>query len=247
MSGFRAPGGKPDNLSAALPGGGIIGRASLNASLTQSEQCATVGHGDSSARGCGASARRPTSSARRSAAGWERSGFGDRYFAKVEQVPLRPQQIESIPIPLFQVRPTVCPRTEFRSFCKSLAQIAVVPAHSFCWNTTVVIAVAQQNIGNALKSRRGIALLLLGLFLFVQAMTQFESLHHAVHPDSHQPNHQCAVTMLQDGQVDVPPSGLVSVVVPRDVEVAAVRFAPMVFVSFDFILLPSCGPPALLS
>jgi hypothetical protein len=92
-----------------------------------------------------------------------------------------------------------------------------------------------------------IAFSLLGLFLFVLAMTQFESLHHAIHADAQQRDHQCAATLLSSGQVDAPPPSLVSVIVcPLEV-MAEFNCQPVVFVSFDFTLLPSCGPPALLS
>jgi hypothetical protein len=92
-----------------------------------------------------------------------------------------------------------------------------------------------------------VSVLMLGLFLFVVAMTQFESLHRLVHADAKQPNHQCAVTMLSAGQVDAPPPCAASVVVPQAVVVMEIGQPSVIFVSFDFTLLPSCGPPALLS
>ena len=89
--------------------------------------------------------------------------------------------------------------------------------------------------------------LLLGLFMFLLAMTHFESLHRAIHADARQPNHQCAVTMLQAGQVDAPPASAVSLMLSPVAVVTAFSPPAAVFVSFDFTLLPSCGPPALLS
>ncbi|NOS70377.1 MAG: hypothetical protein HOP33_10655 [Verrucomicrobia bacterium] len=102
-------------------------------------------------------------------------------------------------------------------------------------------------MSNAFGSKRIISVLLLGLFLFVLAMTQFESLHHAVHADSQQPSHHCAATMLAGGQVDAPPPSGVNVVVSPVVFVVEFTQPSAIFVSFDFTLLPSCGPPAILS
>ena len=89
--------------------------------------------------------------------------------------------------------------------------------------------------------------LLLCLFLAVLALTQFESLHLWFHPDAKQPNHHCAVVTLSGGQVDAPPPCAVTAAVPTVVAVMESPYPPAVFPSFDFILLPSCGPPALLS
>jgi hypothetical protein len=94
---------------------------------------------------------------------------------------------------------------------------------------------------------------LLALFLSVLALTLSETLHHEMHVESgeaehHQEHdhHQCAVTMLQSGQVDV----LVVSVTPI-VNVGAALpplWSENSFVwSVDFTLPPSCGPPALLS
>jgi hypothetical protein len=102
-------------------------------------------------------------------------------------------------------------------------------------------------LSNAFGSKRMISVLLLGLFLFVLAMTQFEPLHHAIHADSQQPNHNCAVTMLRGGQVDAPPPCGVNVVVSPVLFVVGFTQPSAIFVSFEFALLPSCGPPVLLS
>jgi hypothetical protein len=105
----------------------------------------------------------------------------------------------------------------------------------------------QKQLSNTAPRRWAMAGLLLGLFLFVLAMTQSESLHHLVHVDSKQTSHQCAVTMLRGGQVDAPPPSTVSIPVPQVVAVVVFTQPSAIFVSFDFTLLPSCGPPALLS
>jgi hypothetical protein len=91
-----------------------------------------------------------------------------------------------------------------------------------------------------------IALLLLGLFLSVSAMAQFEALHHAVHADATQPNHHCAVTLLQSGQVETP-ACQVAIVGTLTVVTVEVRVENDFVPSVDYSLPPSCGPPALLS
>jgi len=87
---------------------------------------------------------------------------------------------------------------------------------------------------------------LLALFLSVLALTLSETLHRAFHADACTPQHQCAVTMLQSGQVEMP------VLTVTPVLVATLFFFALpcetVFVpSVDCSLPPSCGPPALLS
>lgn len=88
--------------------------------------------------------------------------------------------------------------------------------------------------------------MLLGVFLSVFGLTLSEALHRALHDEACQPTHQCAVTMLQSGQVETP------VVTVTPVFVGAEIFSTLpgktVFLSaVDFSLPPSCGPPALLS
>ena len=87
---------------------------------------------------------------------------------------------------------------------------------------------------------------LLGLFLGVFALAQSESLHRHFHADAGKPHHQCAVTMLQSGQVETPVCFVTPTPAPTITVlevVAQTTFVP----SADFSLPPSCGPPALLS
>lgn len=85
---------------------------------------------------------------------------------------------------------------------------------------------------------------LLGVFLSVFTLTLSETLHRALHDEACAPSHQCAVTMLQSGQVETPVVVIEPVVAYVAVFLAAqpqVDFVP----SVDFSLPPSCGPPAL--
>jgi fructose-specific phosphotransferase system IIC component len=87
---------------------------------------------------------------------------------------------------------------------------------------------------------------LLGVFLSVFALTLSESLHRSLHEEACEPSHQCAVTMLQSGQVETPvcfvtPTPATAVTMVE--VVAETIFVP----SADYSLPPSCGPPALLA
>jgi len=98
----------------------------------------------------------------------------------------------------------------------------------------------------AVNRRHWMAALLLGVFLSVFTLTLSEALHRALHDEACAPSHQCAVTMLQSGQVETP-----VVTVTPVFAAGAVRFALPIETAFvpsvDFFLPPSCGPPALLS
>lgn len=96
----------------------------------------------------------------------------------------------------------------------------------------------------AANRRHWMAATLLGVFLSVFALTLSETLHRALHDEACEPSHQCAVTMLQSGQVETPVAVIEPVVAYVAVFLATqpqVDFVP----SVDFSLPPSCGPPAL--
>lgn len=98
----------------------------------------------------------------------------------------------------------------------------------------------------AANRRHWMAATLLGVFLSVFTLTLSEALHRALHNEACAPSHshQCAVTMLQSGQVETPVVAIAPVVAYVAVVLTAqpqVDFVP----SVDFSLPPSCGPPAL--
>lgn len=100
--------------------------------------------------------------------------------------------------------------------------------------------------GKVLRRRPVIAGSLLALFLFVLTMAQFETLHESCHAEAEQADHQCAVTALHSGMVDAP--AVQFVVLPPPVVVTVTQIAGSVFVSSaHYTLLPSRGPPALLT
>jgi hypothetical protein len=119
--------------------------------------------------------------------------------------------------------------------------------HGFCWTDSGLKNFAPKELINAFSSKRLVGALQLGVFLLVLAMTHFESLHHLFHADANQPNHHCAVTLLSGGQLDAPPSCSSTIVHSPIVVVVQAIHQPVIFISFDFALLPSCGPPAVLS
>jgi hypothetical protein len=96
----------------------------------------------------------------------------------------------------------------------------------------------------AANRRHWMAATLLSVFLGVFVLTLSEAWHRVLHGDTCEPQHQCAVTMLQNGQVETP-----VVVIEPVVAYVAVVFAVLPQVDFvpsvDFSLPPSCGPPAL--
>ena len=104
----------------------------------------------------------------------------------------------------------------------------------------------QKQRSNAAPRRGARAGLLLFLFLFVLAMAQFESLHRLVHADAGQAQHQCAVTLLTSGQVEV---AFGEVRVPFLPGVTVAQVMPPVSISFavDYSLLPGRAPPVALA
>ncbi len=105
---------------------------------------------------------------------------------------------------------------------------------------------SQKQSRNAAPCRWVRAGLLLGLFLFVLAMVQFESLHRLVHADAGQSQHQCAVTWLASGQVDLAGSEVLVAFLPA-VIVAQVMPPVSISVAVDYFLLPDRAPPVALA
>jgi hypothetical protein len=87
---------------------------------------------------------------------------------------------------------------------------------------------------------------LLGLFLSVWGMAQFQTLHKALHCDADHPDHHCAVTLLSSGLVDLadgPPQTVAYTFTAVVETFPAAGLAPS-----GVALLPfSRGPPALLA
>ncbi len=104
----------------------------------------------------------------------------------------------------------------------------------------------QQPSSNAAPRLRARAGLLLGLFLFVLTMAQFGALHRMLHADSGGVDHQCAVTLLASGHVDVAVSEVPVAFLPV-LAVAPPMPSAKVFVTVDYSLLPGRAPPVALA
>jgi hypothetical protein len=104
----------------------------------------------------------------------------------------------------------------------------------------------QEPLSNAAPRLRARAGLLLGLFLFVLAMAQFRALHHMLHADAGQSQHQCAVTLLTSGHVDVAGSEIPLAFLPV-LAVAPAMLSAQIFVAVDYSLLPGRAPPVALA
>lgn len=93
--------------------------------------------------------------------------------------------------------------------------------------------------------RIGIAGLMLALFVSVHAMAAFHTLHESVCEHTEAADHQCAVTLLAAGQVDVPVAG-VQVVRIEIACVVQVSVSLPPFASTDRLDPPGRAPPVSL-
>jgi hypothetical protein len=124
-------------------------------------------------------------------------------------------------------------KKDLRESLASLKRKAVVP--------TVRTYLSLQ----ASQGKSVLSLLALGLFLFVQVLAGSSTFHHFLHPDADQASHQCAVSLLSHGQVDVAP---VQLSVARPVVFLGEFTSPTVSVrvAVAYRLLPERAPPFLL-
>jgi hypothetical protein len=85
--------------------------------------------------------------------------------------------------------------------------------------------------------------LLVGLFLWIQALAVLPALHALVHHDASDPGHECAVTLFAHGQVDAS-NPVVMIVCAAARPMIGPSIPAVIFVSTDVPLLPGRGPPA---
>lgn len=92
-------------------------------------------------------------------------------------------------------------------------------------------------------SRRGWAVVSLGIFLTLLLFTSSHSLHKLIHPDADSPDHQCAITMLVHGQVNAPvvPPVLIAFAFALLFVLPPARL--LAFSSFDYRFSASRAPP----
>ncbi len=104
--------------------------------------------------------------------------------------------------------------------------------------------VAREQIKNGRRPRPIIAGLMLGLFLLVSALANFEALHGDFHSNSEKADHQCAVTLLGSGQIDLPISAAIILFVSSVFLIRAISKIDL-FVSVDYLFQPGRAPPSL--
>ena len=97
----------------------------------------------------------------------------------------------------------------------------------------------------ARQGKRGGALLALALFLLVQMVAVSAPAHRFLHDDADQAGHQCAVTLLSQGHIDL---DLPQVHPARPVEFLCRMSLPAVAarVAVEYRLLPERAPPSTL-
>ena len=86
---------------------------------------------------------------------------------------------------------------------------------------------------------------MLMLFLLLQAAGASHELHHLLHPESDEPDHQCDIRLVSEGQIHHAPAAVVLPVPQYFSSTVAVpqSFAP---VPVDYRLLPGRAPPSSL-
>lgn len=85
---------------------------------------------------------------------------------------------------------------------------------------------------------------MLGLYLTLQLLASSAALHHCVHEDSHEPDHQCIIKLVADGQLLVgrlPPFELQPVLVCSPL---SERPGVVIIVCAERLLPPGRAPPA---
>lgn len=90
------------------------------------------------------------------------------------------------------------------------------------------------------------SLVALAIYLFVAALAASPELHHLFSHDADDPDHQCAATVLAQGQLDATPA-MVTVVVPSAVGQQTLPAQPLGLAAPDFWLLPERAPPVSLA
>ena len=91
-------------------------------------------------------------------------------------------------------------------------------------------------------AKSGAAALCLGIYLLLQLMAAVPAFHAWVHPDANDPAHNCAVTLLTNGEVHSPAAEVTVVSRPPPLVFQA-PLRDVAFVSADIRLLPGRDPP----
>ena len=92
---------------------------------------------------------------------------------------------------------------------------------------------------------RTVALLLAVIILVLVTLAASPIAHAWLHPDSHDSNHVCAVTLYAQGTTAPLPAVSMPAIVWRQVDEAALRSDTCVPAAPSYLLPPGCGPPRL--
>lgn len=91
------------------------------------------------------------------------------------------------------------------------------------------------------------AVLFVLLILVLAALAASPVLHHELHHDSDEPDHECAITLFAQAQVLPSLAGPALVLPVLAVVCLIVPLTTIVFLpTRSFVLPPGCGPPAFL-
>lgn len=102
------------------------------------------------------------------------------------------------------------------------------------------------NAGASARPLRAVAGALLVLFMLMAAFAASPALHRSLHADADQPNHHCAITVLAQGQIDVPPCDAVACELPAGYESVRLIELSSFYSAFD-LLPPGRAPPVVLA
>jgi hypothetical protein len=92
-------------------------------------------------------------------------------------------------------------------------------------------------------AKSGAGFFALSVFLLVQVMAAVPAFHAWAHQDARDPGHECAVTLILNGQFHTPVTE-VEVTKHQPVLLSSAPARSVHFISADVRLLPSRGPPA---
>ncbi len=87
-----------------------------------------------------------------------------------------------------------------------------------------------------------VSLLALAVYVFVAALAASPELHRLFNHAAADPDHQCAATILAQGQLDTMPA-TVTFVLPCAVALPTLPAEPLYLASPEFWLLPERAPP----
>jgi hypothetical protein len=82
------------------------------------------------------------------------------------------------------------------------------------------------------------------LFLTLQVFGASDSLHKLLHADAASPTHQCAITLISQGQFEQPPLNL-RPAIPADFILSEIIYAAPALASCDHLACANRGPPSV--